>query len=67
VPLGSGEGATNSGNIGQEDKMTARTTTDNHQPQGSESRDHRLIVPTEAEQQDFQRWISSLIDIIPAF
>lgn len=47
--------------------MTARTTTDNHQPQGSESRDHRLIISTEAEQLDFQRWISSLIDIIPAF
>jgi len=46
--------------------MTARTTTDSQQSQGSESRDHRFIQ-TEAEQQDFQHWISSLIDIIPAF
>lgn len=47
--------------------MTARTTTDNHQPQGSESRDHRFPAQTETEQLDFQRWISSLIDIIPVF
>ena len=47
--------------------MTARTTTDTHQSQGTESRDHRLTIHTEAEQQDFQHWISSLIGIIPAF